>query len=95
MQQPLEQGTMDDQPDLTTSYEEPADRERRIAWRTAAVLTLLNSLLNGIAVTVSPEKTPLAATVISATVVDIILAVNLWRGKKWARDWTALRLFWG
>jgi Flp pilus assembly protein TadD len=86
---------MDDQPDLSASREQQADRERRIAWRTASVLTLLNSLLNAIVVTVSPEKSPVIATLISATVVDVFLAVNLWRDKKWARDWMIVRLIIG
>ena len=81
---------MNDQLDLSSPHEQQTDREQRIAWRTIAVLTLLNSILNMIALVVTPEKISLIA-LIPATMVDIILAVALWRDKKWARDWTIVR----
>ena len=39
---------IDDQLDPVVPSGQRADRERRIAWRTASVIILLNSLLNGI-----------------------------------------------
>jgi tetratricopeptide (TPR) repeat protein len=80
--------------DFSSSDKPETDRARRVAWRAAGVLTLLNSLLNVIAMVVAPEKISLI-TLIPATVVDIILAVALWRDKKWARDWMIFRLIVG
>ena len=69
---------IDDQLDPVVPSGQRADRERRIAWRTASVIILLNSLLNGIAAIIALEAVQLAV-LIPATVVDIFLAVNLAR----------------
>ena len=84
----------DDEPDSLPAGDPRASRDRRIAWRTAAVLILLNSLLNAITVIAAPARLSWAA-VIPATAIDIFLVVNLWRDKKWARDWIIVRLILG
>ena len=49
---------IDDQLDPVVPSGQRADRERRIAWRTASVIILLNSLLNGIAAVLRARSSP-------------------------------------
>jgi hypothetical protein len=64
--------------------------ERRIAWRVAGALILLNVLMN--VTTAAFGLVDNVTAIVVSTIVDLIVVINLFRDRKWARDLAIWRL---